>query len=142
MKLDEKQIEKIDPLLRDVLKDAEGDEVLRVVMVLESVKKDSEVDSKKEKPDPTKHSSQTAYRESLIEERQREVELETGETRRELENLSLEVRGGKISKTCVVEGSARQILASLELPGVHHASLDQPIELIEPRRRKDKESQK
>jgi hypothetical protein len=142
MKLDEKQIEKTDSLLCKALKDAEGDELLRVVMVLESERSGSEEGSKMEKLDASGYPSQTVYREALIEKRQKEIAQKTGETRKELEKLSLVVRGGKISRTCVVEGSARQILASLELPGIRHASLDQPIELIEPRRGKEKKSKK
>ena len=140
MKLEERHIQKIDSLLRDALRDAKGDEVLRAVMVLGP----QGIDARKEYRDQELASSQfpshEAYRKALIERRQSELVHDTGETRQALEDLSLSLRGGKISKTVVVEGSARQILASLELSGVRHASLDQPIGLIAPRRRGDKRS--
>ncbi len=39
-----------------------------------------------------------------------------------------------MSRTVVVEGPARLLLTSLELPGVRHASLDRQIEIVKPRR--------
>lgn len=66
----------------------------------------------------------------MIDRRQRRLNDDIGDTLRALKALSLLPRGGTISRTVVIEGPARQILNSLELPGIRHTTLDQPVELI------------
>lgn len=135
MKLDDIHTEKIDPLLRDALNQAQEDKVLLVAMVLDSESNDVENGDKSQKLDPSQFGSREVYRKALIDQRQTKISSDTGNTRRALTELSLKVRGGAISRIVVVEGTARQILAALELPGVRHASLDRPIELERPYRK-------
>jgi hypothetical protein len=91
---------------------------------------------------PAQFRSRSAYRGAMIDRRQRRLNDEVGDTLRALRTLSLFPQGGAISRTVVVEGPARQILVSLELPGIRHASLDQPIELIRPFRQERKKSKR
>lgn len=135
MKLKKGHIEKTDPLLRDALRQAEGDEVLRAVMLLGPESGDDEKGRVGQKLDPSQFPSRADYRRALIEQRQSRLADDIGQTLQALQGLSLAPRGGEISRVVVVEGSARQILVSLDLPGIQHASLDRPIELVEPRRR-------
>jgi large subunit ribosomal protein L9 len=127
MILSEVQMSKSDPLLREALESAKGDEELRVVALLGSETKTTTKSANDF--DPTQFSSRTAYRAALLEQRQRELNDEQKETLESLQHLDLHTKGGKASKTVVLAGNASQILASLELPGISHASLDRPIEL-------------
>jgi hypothetical protein len=133
VKLNEIQLQKADPVLREALKQAKGDERLRAVMVLASGEGKSP-DGTDESIRPGQFPSRSGYRKALIAQREQQLMADLGATMSALEALSLNVRGGKTSPTVVVEGLAREILSSLELPGVRHASLDQPLELIAPRR--------
>ncbi len=134
MKLAKIHAEKIDKLLRKTLLEAEGTEVVRAVMVLGQL--NNEQRRGPAPPTPTQFSSRTDYRRALIESRQVEVGRIIGKTRQKLSELNLNPRGGKVGHTVVVEGRAEQILASLELPGVRHASLDQRVGLVTPDRGK------
>ncbi len=134
MKLAKIHAAKIDKRLRETLLEAEGNEVVRAVMVLGQL--NDERHSEPAPPEPTQFSSRTDYRRALIESRQVEVGKIIGKTRQKLSELSLNPRGGKVGQTVVVEGSAERILASLELPGVRHASLDQRVGLVTPDRGK------
>ncbi len=133
MKLGKAHIAKIDGLLRIALKEAEGNEVIRAVMVLGPLGREPR--HEEAPPELLQLSSRTAYRQALIEDRQVKIGHAIGETRRQLADLKLSPRGGKVGHTIVVEGPAAQILASLELPGVRHASLDRRIGLVAPRGR-------
>lgn len=133
MKLGKSHIAKIDDLLCNALKEAEGNEVIRAVMVLGPL--DSEPGREEAPPEPLQYSTRTAYRQALIEDRRVKIGQAIGETRQKLAQLNLNPRGGKVGYTVVVEGPAAQILASLELSGVRHASLDQRISLVAPRGR-------
>ncbi len=135
MKLDEKCVVKIDPLLQEALIDAEGDQLIRAVMVLGPENEEIERKYLGQKIEQAQFSSRESYRQALIERRKRQLEASIGNTLQALQELSLAPRGGKITRTVVIEGQARQILEALHLPGVRHAILDQPIRLIEPRRR-------
>jgi len=84
---------------------------------------------------PDQFPSRAAWREALIERRKAQVAHDIGSTLQALRDLSFKVGGGTTSRTVVVEGTAQNILASLELPGVRHASLDRPIQLAEGRDR-------
>jgi hypothetical protein len=78
------------------------------------------------------YSSKRAHREALIEQQRDRLTRQLGPTIHQLEELCLRPRGAATSKTVVVEGPARQILRSLELSGVRHASLDRKVDLIRP----------
>lgn len=134
MKLLGRQAAKIDPLLRKALTNARGDEVLRALMVLGSESPDHTMGGKKQTPRPSAFPTRGAYRMAMIEQRQGDIERTIGETRRALAALDLRPRGGRTGHTVVIEGPAQQILKSLTLPGVRHASLDQQIQLVRPRR--------
>ena len=129
-------IAKIDSLLRDVLMDALGNEVIRAVMVLapETLPKGEEVSPPT--PDPSSFQSREAYRRAMIAIRQKQVKDSIRKTRQQLDALFLNPRGGTVGYTVVVKGPAHHVLDSLKLPGVQHASLDREIHLIEPRRKK------
>lgn len=124
MKVSAPQTTKIDSALHNALEKAEGHEPLRTVMILESSRK-----SKRPVPDSTDFPDRTTYRKALIENQQAELVDELTNVKQELNDRSLRVKGGHISRAVVVEGTARDILSSLELPEVKHASLDQPLEL-------------
>ncbi len=130
MKLEPKYLEKVDPLLEKELTEARGYEPLRVIMVLDDPDSVSQHPTESE---PNLHPSQfpnrKAYRQALIDAQEKRVANAVGKTRQALEHLSLRLRGGEISKTVVVDGSASQILAALELEGVRQVTLDQPLAL-------------
>lgn len=134
MKLSERQIEKMDPLLLDALRRAQGDEVIRAVMVLGPESGDTKREDVSQALNPARFPSHEVYRRALIAKRKNQLVLRLCDTLRALSELSLTPRGGTTSRAVVVEGTAHQILTSLELPGVSHASLDRPIGLIEPHR--------
>ena len=126
MKLADRHVAKTDPRLEDTLKHAQEDENIRAIVVLEPDAPTNRVDKKLH---PSQFSSRQAWREALIEQRENQLAGEIGSTLEELEKLSLKPRGGKVGRAVVVEGPARDIAASLDLPGVIHASLDRPIDL-------------
>lgn len=111
---------------------AKGDEVLVVLMLLGAEPEDAQQELVNEEIDPAQFPTRTAYREEAIARRKEQLDRYIGSTLKKLKALSLKPRGGTQSPTVVVEGPARQIVAALELPGVLHARLDQPIKLIEP----------
>ncbi|MFM7364122.1 MAG: NACHT domain-containing protein [Cuspidothrix sp.] len=130
MKLKEDQISKIDPLLEEALINAKGDEKMRVIMTLgneNQLRNNQSISNLKN----TDFSSPVAYRQALIEQRKNQLSQIIGDTVKELQKLSLTTQGGTISRVLVVEGSATDILKSLELSGVHHVSLDHLVGLSE-----------
>lgn len=135
MKVDNKYSSKTDPLLQQALSNAEEREILRAVMVIGAESPNSEnhcAQSEEPHIDPSQFSSRLDYRKALIAHRQSQVSDDMHDVLQALRDLSLSPRGGTMGKTVVVEGPAAQILASLELPSVLHASLDQEVNLIEP----------
>ncbi len=127
MKLKNFHIEKSDPLLVSALEKAKPNEQLRIIAKLSTGgKTEPRIE---EFVAPARFTSRSAYRAHLIEKRKRRLAENHDETRQSLKNLSLEIKGGKLSKVVVLEGGARQILSSLELPGIAHASLDRRIDL-------------
>ena len=134
MNIDRRLLRKADPLLRDELERARGEEVLRAVLLL---RPDGAIEGPAA-PDPRDFDSREAYRRALIEARRRAIAGEVGETRRALEGLGLSPRGAELGRTVVVEGPAARILEAMGLPGVDHASLDRPIASIAPRRPDDR----
>ncbi|MEB3151686.1 MAG: hypothetical protein VKL60_22045, partial [Sphaerospermopsis sp.] len=130
MNLKEHHIAKIDPLLEEALMNARGDEKMRVVMTLgddNQLRNNQGVLNLK----PADFPSSTAYRNALIEQRKIQISQVIGDTVQELQKISLTTQGGTMSRVLVVEGSATDILRSLELSGVNHVSLDQLIGLPE-----------
>ena len=134
MRLDARHCDKIDSLLQDALTHAKGDETLRAVMLLGNGQESAAETEPAPPLDPKQFASRKAYRQALIEQRQTQLSRDIDETLQGLQKLALAPRGGKTSNVVVVEGPAHRLLASLELPGVRHASLDRSIELIQPRR--------
>jgi hypothetical protein len=126
LKLNEKHIAKTDPLLEDRLKHAREDENIRAVMVLGP---EEPTGSIHKQPHPSQFPSRQAWRETLVKQRKGQIEGEIGGTLKQLRELSLNPQGGKIGQAVVVEGPAANIASSLDLPGVHHASLDREIAL-------------
>ncbi|TAE61952.1 MAG: NACHT domain-containing protein [Nostocales cyanobacterium] len=130
MNLKENHIAKIDPLLEEALMNARGDEKMRVIMTLgdeHKLRNNQNVVNIK----PADFPSPLAYRQALIEQRKNQISQVLGDTIQELQKLSLTMQGGTMSRVLVVEGSATDILRSLELSGVNHVSLDQLVGLPE-----------
>jgi nucleoside-triphosphatase THEP1 len=130
MNLKEDHISKIDPLLEEFLMNARGDEKIRVIMTLGD---ENQLRNNQALPmlEPANFPSPTAYRQALIERRKNQLSEVIGNTIQELQNLSLKPLGGTMSRVVVVEGSATDILNSLELSGVNNVSLDQLVGLPE-----------
>lgn len=130
MNLKEDHISKIDPLLEEFLMNARGDEKMRVIMILGD---ENQLRNNQALPmlEPANFPSPTAYRQALIERRKNQLSEVIGNTIQELQNLSLKPLGGTMSRVVVVEGSATDILNSLELSGVNNVSLDQLVGLPE-----------
>lgn len=134
MNLSRVQQQKIDPLLRDALVHAQPEDTLRVVMTLQPDEEQPAESELEYELDPTQFDSREAYRRALIEQRRRRTLREISQTLHELERLLTAVHGGEMSHTVVAEGSAQQVVSALSLAGVQRASLDRPLELVEPRR--------
>ncbi len=134
MKLTTNHLEKIDAPLREALARADEGEVLRTVMVLGEAEGHERAGHTT--LTPKQFSSRAAYRGALIKQRSVQLGQELQDTLQALTELSLLTRGGATSRTLVVEGAKGQILSALDLPGVRHATLDQPLELVEPKRNK------
>lgn len=128
MKLNKNQIAKIDPLLKQVLMQAKGNEEIRAIM---SLGDENRINSTLRNPpiEPQQFTSTEAYRRALIEQRKNQIAEVQGDTIQALQNLYLKVLGGKLNRVVVVEGTAEAILNSLKLPGVNHVTLDQLIAL-------------
>jgi hypothetical protein len=136
MKVEKRLLQKADPRLREALASAEGREVIRAVVRLGAPGQEENGAASSEGLDPGAFESRQAYRKAQLARRQEEVSRDIGDTVRALDELSLAPRGGKMGRTVVVEGPAHQVAAALGLPGVLHASLDRPMKLVEPRRRR------
>ena len=131
MRLKPQHIRKADPPLQEALERATGSEVLRAVMLLSPVDGSGNPDEVGEPLHPVMFPSYKEYRRALIDRLQHQTAQDIGETLQELERLSLTPIGGEISWTVIVQGPARRILQSLELPGVRYANLDRSIQLPE-----------
>jgi hypothetical protein len=132
MIIDSRVAEKTDSQLERVLREAVGDEKIRVLMLLRAA---GIVAHESASIASEQFASRRDYRQAMIEQRKKSVEEIIGGTRQALKDLKLVPKGAAISRTVLVEGSAKQILHSLSLPGVEHASLDQPIATVETRRK-------
>ena len=113
---------KIDSALKAALESASGDEPLRAVMILGD-----------EGPElfdiqaPKEAQTREAIRIQMINSRKIQICERLSEIKKELEHLTLSIRGGILGTTVVAEGTAQAILSSLDLTGVKHASLDGPF---------------
>jgi hypothetical protein len=118
------QAQKADPALREALENAEGHETLRTVMVLggETIASDDS-----SSPQPDAFEDRTQYRQALISHQKNRLSQEIGAVKTQLRQRALNLSGGTITRAVVVEGKASDLLDALELPGVRHASLDQPL---------------
>lgn len=134
MKLSREQETKVDQPLLESLSHEGGDRLIRVIMTLRADDTEDQSAQGPEDVQPSKYGSRESYRAALIERQRKLMALQLEQTRHSLESLALCVRGGKLGRTVVVEGSAKQIASSLELPGVERVRLDIEIGLIEPRR--------
>ncbi len=134
MRIERRHLEKVDERLRTALAEARGGEILRAVLVLGPANAADEVPFAVD-VDPAEFRSREAYRQELINRQRKAVTAFAGETIESLNKLGLNPRGATLGHTVVVEGPAVNILMSLDLPGVAHASLDQPVLLISPKRR-------
>lgn len=125
MKLKEEHIAKIDPLMEAALRQSHGDEEMIAIINI-----DLKNPLVKDPFEPKQFSTSEDYRRALIEYRQQEFAEGLRDTLQEIGNISLKIlSGGTISRTLVVEGTAKQILQALELPGVRYAAIDQLIAL-------------
>ena len=129
MSLDSSFLDKIDPQLQEKLAYAPENEILRVIVRLSGENK-SNINSKS--INLADSPNRTEYRKALIAQRQQQLSGDIGETKRAIENLALKTYGGINTKTLVVEGTANQILHSLELSGIESATLDQGFSPIVP----------
>jgi NACHT domain len=127
--LNESYIRKSDPILLDRLMHAKEGEVLRVAMTLNVELSESGQTLALPTLDPSQFASRVDYRQALIQQQQTWLTTALGTTMEDLENLSLKTYGGNTSRVIIAEGTAEQIIKSLELVGVHHASFDQSLRL-------------
>ena len=134
MNLEHVNLSKTDEHLREALRKAKRDEPLQVVMVLD----DSSSSKKSAEPKRSDYRTATDYRRELIRRRSLELAGGVGDTVKSLSDLDLEIRGGKLGRTVVATGPARQVVKSRSLTGVVSVTLDSPNELIGPRRRSRK----
>jgi hypothetical protein len=125
--LNESHIRKSDPILLDRLMHAKEGEVLRVAMTLNAESSESGQTLTLPTLDPAQFPSRVDYRQALIQQQQARLTMALGSTMQELQDLLLKTYGGNTSRVIVAEGTAEQIIKSLELAGVHHASFDQSI---------------
>lgn len=132
MNLSRVQQQKIDPLLRDALAHARPEDTLRVVMTLQPDEEQALEADLEYELDPMQYHSRESYRRALIDQQKRRTLHEISHTIHELERLLTAVHGGEMSHTVVAEGSAQQVVSALSLAGVQRASLDRPLDLVEP----------
>jgi|1186.fasta_scaffold544692_1 hypothetical protein len=137
MKLDPTSVQKADAKLREILQTAGEGTSVRVVIILEATS--DKKGRTQTRPDlrPADFPSVSEYRHELIQRRKDELKESVGDTLEQLRRLSLQITGGEIGRAIVAEGSIEQIAKALEIPGVASVMLDQPIELVMPRRGKD-----
>ncbi|MHC5817014.1 MAG: NACHT domain-containing protein, partial [Nostoc sp.] len=130
MKLNESQIAKIDPLLKEVLMEAKGNKVIRAIMSLGD-ENQIRLNASNSSLEPQQFTSFEADQEALIDQRKNQLSEVLGDTIEELQQLSLKPVGDALSGVVVVEGSADAIFRSLALSGVNYVTLDQVIAVPE-----------
>ncbi|NJP04470.1 MAG: hypothetical protein HC837_01960 [Chloroflexaceae bacterium] len=127
MQRDSGSMQKADQFLQEALRNAQNDQVLRAVMVINDQDEPVTQESVCPPSDPSHYHSRKEYRQALIQRQQESMYLAHDDTLQALRDLKLAPRGGHIGHSVVVEGTASQLIRSLDLPGVLHASLDQAI---------------
>jgi NACHT domain len=127
--LSESHIRKSDPILLDRLIHAKEGEVLRVAMTLNVQPLETGQTLTISTLDPAQFPSRVDYRQALIQQQQARLATELSSTIQDLQDLSLKTYGGNTSRVIIAEGTAEQIIKSLDLAGVHNASFDQSIRL-------------
>jgi hypothetical protein len=125
MKLQKDQARKADAGLRKALESAADDEVVRAILAL-ATEADAEATAA---PAPGDFSDRVAYRKALIARQKHTLQAQTAAVRQALQELSLQVRGGTVLPTVVVEGPARAVAQALALPGIMEGSLDREFRL-------------
>lgn len=135
MRYDTGEIAKADPALRSALRGAQPDDRIRVVLELspppEAPGDPEAAVAEAPVPPPT---TRADYRRDLLR-REEGSKNAVAAIVAALRRLSLTVWGGDLLATVVVEGVVRQIVRSLQLPGVRSAALDQVIEVHQRPRR-------
>jgi hypothetical protein len=130
MNRDTASLAKADPMLREALRNAGDQGIVRAVLVLRHEPDAGEPPA----PPPSAYPSRVEYRRALIERQRRRLkEGEVGRTVRALEEMDLKPRGGDLFEIVVVEGPADKVVSALELPGVARGDVDRPLELVNPR---------
>lgn len=135
VKLTSADVAKADAALRQRLDEAKPGDTVRVVMILDP-SQTSGLSHESKVPKPTEFPDRVAYREALITKQKAAMTDSVGATIQSLKDLSLKVHGGEVTRAIVVEGAAKDLLASLGLPGVRSATLDQPLRTTRPRKRR------
>ena len=130
MKLAEPVIEKADEALRETLERAGGKDRVRAILHLDPPAAAPAADSSAPRPETFR--SREDYRRAVVQHRSKALAEDQGPTIQKLKDLSLEVHGGALGRTVVVEGNAENLADGLALPGVCEAHLDEEMELIAP----------
>lgn len=126
MKLSRYQESKIDPLLQETLLQANGGEFVRAVVTVKT-----NVLNTTYTLSSGNFSTRQEYRQALIKERQESIKEDIDNAVNALKELSLTASSSTISPVLVVQGAAADVLRSLDLDIIEHASLDRIIGLPE-----------
>ncbi len=119
-------ITKAGPFLLERLRNSSADDVLQVIVMLVFDEDGTEAKA----PLPSDFPTRVAWREALITHRSVELTKRVGNTLQAMRDLGLTVQGGTLlSCLTYIEGTAKQILLALELPGVKRAELNHTIKL-------------
>ncbi len=131
MKLSSVVKEKLDESLCHKLTKAKADDRVQVVYFLQPLGDEiAEVKAIK----PSDFSSRKDFRLALIDQQKMHNSQAVGKTIQGLKKLTLNVKGGNITRAVVAEGPARLIADGASLPGVRSAVLDSPLTLPKPRK--------
>ena len=121
---------KVHPLLQKILTNADRNDYLQVIMFLE---KDESNTPYSNDILPSEFSSRAEYRKALTEQGKQQLAIDTTveQTVTALQELSLDIHfQGEVISALLVEGTAAQIIESLNLAGVKSVFLDQIVEII------------
>ena len=127
MQINPLTLAKTDARLRDALSAGNAAGELRVVLTLRG----KEV-AQSPPPDPESFATREDYRQALTNHWKRFIEDSIADTVRELRAVGLRVLESTIMRTVIADGSAEQIVKSLDIAGVDMAVLDRSIELVRP----------
>jgi hypothetical protein len=127
MNANSKNLGKADVSLREAIEQADPGQTLQAVVDLDPV--DGTTRGASKQLTPGEFGSRDEYRQAMINRREAELAEKLGPTLQSLRELGLEVKGGRLGRTVVLKGAASDLLASLDLPAVRQATLDQPFGL-------------